>query len=257
MRTFLPDLRDIEGRLPLPIPRRVRILRELESDLEALQQQLVERGVPPEDARLRARATLMPGGAALDELARLHTPRYEGWTRDLPSGRLRVVERTALALASASAVALGAIPLFRSGLLSDPSVYLWPVLAAGAVLFWEVAARGFDLWIRGRHDLPARDLSWIPVLAGCVLAVGLTGALLDLHRLAGLASAPGADGFALVGRWVPKVCVLLSVAILLALAGALAWLCMSQWLAGTRQARHDLLGSSSFASLLHGDSKNG
>lgn len=33
-REFLPALRELEGRLSVPIPERVRILRELEFDLE-------------------------------------------------------------------------------------------------------------------------------------------------------------------------------------------------------------------------------
>ena len=41
---FAAVLREVEGRLALPIPARVRILRELEYDLEALYTRLAPRG---------------------------------------------------------------------------------------------------------------------------------------------------------------------------------------------------------------------
>ena len=55
-RGFAPVLREVERGLALPIPERVRILRELEYDLEELSAQLVAGGLTEEAARGRARA---------------------------------------------------------------------------------------------------------------------------------------------------------------------------------------------------------
>ncbi len=55
-RGFATVLREVESGLALPIPDRVRILRELEYDLEELSAQLVAGGLTEEAARGRARA---------------------------------------------------------------------------------------------------------------------------------------------------------------------------------------------------------
>ncbi len=45
-RAFVPTLREVEHGLALPIPERLRILRELEYDLQELWGRLVEEGLP-------------------------------------------------------------------------------------------------------------------------------------------------------------------------------------------------------------------
>ncbi len=51
-RGFAPVLREVERGLALPIPDRIRILRELEYDLEELRDRLVAGGLSPDVARL-------------------------------------------------------------------------------------------------------------------------------------------------------------------------------------------------------------
>ena len=72
-RGFAPVLREVERGLALPIPDRVRILRELEYDLEELRD-------------------------------RLHAPWYWRVTRHVTANRLRLAERAALAIATADGV---------------------------------------------------------------------------------------------------------------------------------------------------------
>ena len=61
-RGFAPVLREVERGLALPIPDRVRILRELEYDLEELCARLVAGGLSDEVARGRAVQALVPEG---------------------------------------------------------------------------------------------------------------------------------------------------------------------------------------------------
>ena len=70
VRAFLPTLRSVERQLSVPIPARVRILRELEFDLEELRRRLEAKGHPAEDARARSLDALVPDPRALRELAR-------------------------------------------------------------------------------------------------------------------------------------------------------------------------------------------
>ena len=95
-RIFAPVLREVERGMELPIPDRIRILRELEFDLEELWGRLVADGVPAEEARLKALDALVPDAGSLDELDRLHAPLYRRLTSHLSEGRLRFAERLAL-----------------------------------------------------------------------------------------------------------------------------------------------------------------
>jgi hypothetical protein len=72
--------------------------------------------------------------------------------------------------------------------------------------------------------------------------VGTVGVLLDTYRLAAtLEGAPDLAG-PLAAEWLIRNCVLLAVSILLALAGALAWFVIRQWLALVSGARAEVLG---------------
>ncbi len=255
-RGFAPVLREVERGLALPIPDRVRILRELEYDLEELCAQLVAGGLSDELARRRALQALVPDSATLRELDRLHAPWYRRVTRHLTADRLRLAERSALALATASVVIVQTVTLLRVDLLRDPSPFLWPVLGLGAFLFATVVTKAFNLWIKGDHTTPAQGLSTILALAVATVLTGIGGMTFDLYRMAGaLERAPElADGLA--GAWLLRDLTLLSISILLALGGGLAWFVLNQWLSLVDGARRDVLG----LSLNHptkGETRNG
>ena len=111
VRSFLPILREVERELSVPIPERVRILRELEFDLEGLRSRFMAQGLPAEEARVRALEALVPDGTALEELGRLHAPTYLRITRHLSENRLRIIERSALALSTTSVILGGTLVL--------------------------------------------------------------------------------------------------------------------------------------------------
>ena len=241
---FTPVLREVERGLALPIPDRVRILRELEYDLEELCARLVAGGLSPDVARGRAVRALVPDSATLRELDRLHAPWYRRVTRHVTEDRLRLVERSALAIATASVVIVQTVTLLRVDLLSDPSPFLWPVLGLGALLFATVATKVFQLWIKRDHRTPARGLSTILALAGATVLTGLGGMTFDLYRMAGAIERAPELVDVVAGVWLLRDLTLLSISILLALGGGLAWFVLNQWLSLVDGARSDVLGLS-------------
>ena len=241
-RAFLPALRRLDRDLTLPVPDRLRILRELEFDLEALRGELEVRGMPAKEARARALDALVPDGATLGELDRLHAPHYRRLTRHFSPGRLRTVERSALALATAAVLLAETFVLLRADWLRFASPFLWPVLGLGALLFAAITAQSFKLWVKHDHQETDHDFRIILLLSGLTLATGVFGALADFFRLTeALETEPGLAG-SLLPEWLAGSCVLLSFSLLLALAGGLAWFIASQWLAILAGARSELLG---------------
>ena len=243
-RAFLPALRQLDRRLPVPVPHRVRILRELEYDLEELEVQLLARGLPAEEARRMALEALLPDGVTLDELARVHAPLYQRLTRHLPGERLRLLERSALALAATSVLLGETWVLLQARLLGSPSPFLWPVLSLGALLGATVLARVFQLCIKGGPTAGTGGAGGILGLSAAVLLLAVVGTTVDLHRFAALLERSPERATALILPWLVREASLLSVAILLALAGGLTWFLLTQWLVSIREAHRRVLGES-------------
>jgi hypothetical protein len=241
-RPFLADLRRLESELAVPIPDRLRFLRELEYDLEELRDGLVARGMAADEARRHALEALFPDAGTVGELGWLHAPLYRRVTASVRADRLRALERGALAVATASVVVVQATLLLRADLLDRPSPFLWPVLVLVGLLFALCAAKAFELWIERDHGAPLRGLGAILQLAGGVLATAFLGVLVDTYRLAATLEASPALANALGPRWLVRECALLSVATLAALAGGVTWFVLSQWVSGVSGARSELLG---------------
>ncbi len=242
-------LREVGRGLTLPLPDRVRILRELASHLESFTELLVDQGVPPEEAHRRAAATLVPDGAALTQLDRLHRSWYLRRTERVAPDRLRLMERTALALATTGLLVGEALTLRKVDLFGDPSPFLAPVLVVGSVLFALALAKAFELFIKGDHRRPRTGLANILVAAAATLGLGVGGTVFDLYRLAAtLEGNPGASDV-LTPLWLGRSAVLLVVALLLSMAGALGWFVLSQWVSLAEGAHRDVLGLPPHSSL--------
>ena len=243
MSAFQPTLRRLDQDLMVPIPDRLRILRELEFDLEALSGELEARGMPRKQARARALDALVPDGATLRELDRLHASHYRRLTRHFSPGRLRTIERSALALATAVVLFAETFLLLRADWLAHASPFLWPVLGLGTLLFAAIAALSRSgCGSSATTRIPQRTLRVILFLSGLTLATGIFGTLADLFRLAGVLQAePGLAGSLLL-EWLAASSVLLSFSLLLALAGGLAWFIPAHWLALASGAHAELLG---------------
>lgn len=241
-RLFVPVLREVERGLLLPIPERVRILRELEYDLEALTERLVADGAPVHEARRRALEALVPDGATLEALRTLHAPWYPRLTRGLSPERLRLAERTSLALATAALVAAEARALMRVDLLENPSPFLFPVLVLGGMLAAAVLAKAFELWIKRDHAAPGRGLWAILAISAAPLILGMLGVFTDFYGLAATLERAPELAETLVTQWLLRDAVLVSVALLMTLTGAVAWFGLARWVVLLQGERRELLG---------------
>lgn len=240
---FLTVLRSLDQELRVPPKDRLRILRELESDLEQLSRRLEEDGLDPREARRRAIDALVPSGTVLNELAWVHTPLYRRLAGRINDSRLRTIERSALAATACGVVIAETLVLMRVDLLARPSPFLWPVLASSGLLSAVVLTKVFQLWIRAdAPDLRRLRLGHILLLSGLVLGLGFAGAFVDFLRLAAaLESLPDPTG-QVQFTTIVSICALLSVSLLVALAGGLSWFLLSQWLSFHAGARAQLLG---------------
>lgn len=254
-REFLPALREVERRLSVPIPERVRILRELAYDLEQLRTGLMASGLSAEAARARALEAIVPDRIALEQLDDLHAPIYRRLTRHMRDDRLRLLERTALALSTAVVLCVGTLLLLGSWTFRVAPHLVWPVLCAGALLFAVIVANVFRLWIKGDHRPPRFGVGMTLGLSATTLWVGLACAFIDTFQVTASISAAPAMVETLVLQWLRRDAALLSVSILIALAGALAWFVMTQWLTAVSAARRDVLGFVAYHS--EGESNDG
>jgi len=239
---FAPVLRDVEKAMTLPIPERVRILEELQSDLEELMDRLVDEGLPAREARARALEALVPSAETMAELNTLHTPLYRRLTRQVSSRKVMLAERWLLVLATFAVLLTQTGTLFRARLLQDPSPFLVPVLLGGAALFALVLRKAFQFWIKRDHLRPGQGLGAILWSSGGILSLGVGGMVLDLYHVAGILEASQESPAPLVTDWLVRNSIFLSVTIIIALSGGLAWLVLSQWLALVSRSRRELLG---------------
>lgn len=228
--------REISDRLEAPLPQRTRFLRELSSDLDLLTRSFVAEGHPPEEARRRAAAALVPDPATLAHLGHIHASWYRRVTGRLSARLLMRIERGTLVTAVVALIVTEARALLQLDLFVDPSPFLLPVLAAGTLTLAAVAAKGFELWVKRDHRRPRRGLGVILGLAGGTLALAGWGVLFDLVELATLLESSPELAGALVYPTVAREAALVSIAILFALAGALGWFVASHWIAFAEHA---------------------
>jgi hypothetical protein len=241
-RVFLPALRELEGRLSLPIPDKTRILAELEWDLEALWAGMVAQGITADEAEKKALQTLIPDVHTLEELGRLHAPLYRRATEGVRNERLRLLERSALALVMAGVLAFQTYALLQADLLGNPSPYLWPVLGGGALLLGTIVAKAFQLWIKGDHRHPDRGVQFILLLSVLILIMGISGTFMDLFQFTQILEATPSQLQLLAPTWLVRECTLLAISILLAMAGGFFWFVITQWLTLVRGAHRQALG---------------
>ncbi len=241
-RPFLSTLRRVERQLKVPISTRVRILRELEHDLEGRRGQLEAEGVEGEDARVRSLDTHSPDRKTIQDLGRIYAPRYQRMTADLAQDRVRKLERTALVILAISVLVGEAQVLSQADLLGDPSPFLWPVLCLGALLFSMTIGEAFAIWVKGDHRLVRHGSQAILVTSGVIMTAGFLGVLVDGYRLLVVSESEGALSGALLVPWLGREAELLAVSLVLALAGGLAWFTLTQWLTAVSDAHREVLG---------------
>lgn len=244
VRAFLPQLRRLDADLPVPVGRRVQVLRELEADLEAFAEHLERSGVPAAEARRRALEALVPAGTALDELGRVHASPYRRLARVLGEARVRAAERSALILVTGAVLIWETQALLDATLFQGASPFVWVVAALATGMFVLALSRAFRLWIRGDDEAVGRGSAGLLAGAVTIVFVGVGGSLIELYRFAGIVSAAPELYGALALDWLLRVAFLLALSLMVALATALAWFVMAQWCALVSHRRGEFLGLS-------------
>ncbi len=239
---FAHVLREVGSGLTVPLPARVYILRELAYDLEALSERFAAEGLPLDEARRRASEALVPDAGALHALDRVHAPVYKRFTAHITPERLRLGERWALVLVTATVLVTGGVALLQADLLDQASPFLWPVLAQGALLFAAVLAKAFQLWIKRDHAVPWRGLNAILALVCSTVLTGFVGLNLDLYRLASMIESSPDLASTLTPVWLVRDTALSAASLMIALAGVMGWFILRQWLAVTENDQREVLG---------------
>ena len=244
-RAFAPLLQEIGRGLRMPLPTQTRILRELEADLQDLTARLIADGIEPAEARRRAEEALVPDSHAVTALGHIHATWYRRFTRRFPADRVLRYERHALLLCTAALLLVQGALLVGTDLLAYASPFLWPVLALGSMNLVLVVWKAFELWVKRDHTRMRRGLDAILGLAGASLLGGLCGVVLDLARLSGtLEASPELLGSILL-FWLVRDAGLLTVSLLLALSGGLAWFVFRQWIVHVETAHQEVVGNPS------------
>jgi hypothetical protein len=226
----------------MPLPTQTRILRELEADLEDLAAQLIEAGIEPGEARRRAEEALVPDGAAVSALTRIHETAYRRLTRRFPAERVLRLERQGfLACTGALLLVQGAL-LAGTDLLAYASPFLWPVLFLGSLSAALALWKAFELWVKRDHARMRRGVDGLLGLAVVTMTVGATGVVLDLSRLAATVEKNPELLGSILPFWLIREAGLLAASLLIALGGGLAWFVLSQWIVHVETEHRELVG---------------
>lgn len=125
-------LAGVDRELSVSPRRRLEFLEELDSDAEALQDELERRGRGPRQAQRAALRRLVPAGEALRLLEVQHAPPLGRWIR--AAGWLERVERFGIATVAIFAGAAALIVIRWPGSLGMTSVLAWP--RSSSSRFW-------------------------------------------------------------------------------------------------------------------------
>jgi len=250
---FAPELQTLGEKLTVPIPDRVRILRELSGDLHALTERLVADGVTPDEARRRATQALVPDEQTLRALERLHEPLYVRLTRRIDPSRLRTLERRGLVAATVFMVGASGLALASVDVVNAVSRFQWPVMIVGGLTFAAGLAKAFEIWIKGDHSRIRRGLSVILFLSLSQLAIVTLGVMVDLYVAASTVESTPALAEATMFGWIFASSLLMATGLLFALAGTLAWFVIDHWVTHIESAHREVLGLTGPGSYKNGD----
>lgn len=241
MSAFDHVLRRAEAELGVPEPRRSRILLEMASDLEDLYGTYRERGLGEEEARERAVRLLGASPEVLAELRREHGSRMAGLLDRLAGGRAHRLESVLLALAAGLAVAGGGYGVAASGIVAEPSRWVWAVAALAAGGIGLIGARALALFVRPARlgPRPVEGLRALPGLAAACLTVSALGSLVELSAVARAAEHAAASP-GLLWRRLSAAAGLSALGLTVALLLAGGWLLLRKRARAVEAAREAL-----------------
>ena len=235
------SLRRVDAGLSLPMGQRLRILRELSADMQDLAAEFRAQGMPPVEADLQAVSRVEPDAQSLHSLVGVHRSLLRRTIEAAWGPNFQRVERGGLLVGTAFLLCSCLGILVWLQLLSDPSPFLLPVFALGAVLFWKVLRLGYRLIVDG--DIPEKGTQGLLALSGLMLGLGFAGAIVDFYNLTQLLQgSPGSEREYVVS-FLLNGGTLLTLSVLFSLSAAMAWYAAATWQDLIRTVRTDLLGS--------------
>jgi hypothetical protein len=183
MSQFAPLIREISGRLCVPQPARSRILLEIAADLDDLYEHYLDRGLAPEEAATRTRATLELSDEALAGLIRIHQPPLRRFLDQLSVQARTVWERVTLVVIALFIVALTVNELLTTRLLITASRFVWPLVALAVVAALVALAKVYTLYLKQDHDLRLlrRGLDSLLFLTVATIVMGFLGLIVELY----------------------------------------------------------------------------
>ena len=225
MNGFREILQKTSDRLDLPQPVKARILLEISADLGDVFDECVERGVSPEEARLRAIEMCDLSDEALEDLVRIHeTPlrRFLGSLSDQARTRW---ERALLVTLILFVAAFSGREVLTARLFSTAGGFVWPIVATAFYALIMTLVNIYRLYIKKEHD--PRRLRSGPVgilAAGSVcLLIGFAGMSVEFYRAAQSIAADTAGALGYIIVWGYSSSAMMMAALLAAIAAGIAW----------------------------------
>ncbi|HUF50746.1 MAG TPA: hypothetical protein VMN60_07935 [Longimicrobiales bacterium] len=217
MTRFAHVLQRAEQTLHAPEPRRSRVLLELAQDLDDLFTELRAGGMTEDEAARRAESLLAPSPEAMDALCRVHAPLHVRLAERFSAGSSHVVERWLLTVATLLTLLSAAYVLASTATFATGSLAVWLLAALLAVAAWHGAA--VLLQLRGARPSHMTTLLW---LAGFSCVIGVTGATVEVWRMAAAAQTEGTSAVELF-VYVGRAAEVLTFALALMMATLLVW----------------------------------
>jgi hypothetical protein len=182
MSQFAPLIMEISERLCVPQPARSRILLEIAADLEDLYGHYLARGMAPEEAAARTRATLELSEEALASLIRIHEPPLRRLLERLSEQARSLWERVTLLVVTIFVVVLTVSELLTTHTLATGGLFVWPLAAIAVTATLIALVKIYTLYLKQDHDLYRlrRGLDLLLFLATASLAVGLFGLIAEV-----------------------------------------------------------------------------
>jgi hypothetical protein len=225
MSQFAPLIREISERLCVPQPARSRILLEIAADLDDLYEHYLDRGLAPEEAATRTRATLELSDEALASLIRIHQPPLRRLLDQLSVQVRTVWERVTLVVIALFIVVLTVNEVLTTRLLITASRFVWPLAAIAVVAAVIALAKIYTLYLKQDHDLRLlrRGLDSLLFLPVTILVLGFFGLIVELYMTARHIVADYDWIYLHLTDFLIRASAAMMVSMLLAIAIAVVW----------------------------------
>ena len=225
MNGFREILQKTSDRLDLPQPVKARILLEISADLGDVYDECVERGMSPEEARLRAIEMCDLSDEALEDLVRVHETPLRRFLGSLSDQARTGWERALLVTLVLFIAAFSGREALTAKLFTTASIFIWPIAALSIFALILTLINIYRLYIKKQHD-PRRIRSGPAgiLAAGVVcLLTGSAGLTFEMYSTARSIMADSTGALGHIVEWGLSSSAMMMAALLAAIAAGIAW----------------------------------